>query len=180
LRGRGSVGGSVVLPREKTKMWPLELTATPTASPRWRSAEVSRIGNGTVAYFRDGLLLSEKELVKRKKIAVRKNRIACLRIANVGMSGQTIHLDGESEELKMAISSYIEMEERLLHSRDEALAQWSGGQDAYVTFDRESLYVTSWIFPGNLGALFARFGKPDSDGLLAALYAPALATFAGA
>jgi hypothetical protein len=35
-------------------------------------------------------------------------------------------------------------------------------------------------FSGDLGAFFARFGKPDGDGLLAAFYAPALATFAGA
>jgi hypothetical protein len=34
-------------------------------------------------------------------------------------------------------------------------------------------------FSGDPGAFFARFGKPDGNGLLAALYASTLATFAG-
>ena len=36
------------------------------------------------------------------------------------------------------------------------------------------------LFSGDLGAFFARFGESYGDGLLAALYAPAFATFAGA
>jgi len=35
------------------------------------------------------------------------------------------------------------------------------------------------LFSGDLGTFFARFGKADSDGLFAALYAPALAALAG-
>ena len=94
------------------------------------------------------------------------------------MSGQTIHLGMlRDEELKMALS----MEKRLLHSRDESI-QPNGArrQDTCVTFDRESLKCLTGFFPGDLGAFFTRLGKPDSDGLLAALYAPALATLAGA
>src|SRR6267378_3098919 len=96
------------------------------------------------------------------------------------MSGQTIHLDGERRGTENAISSYIEWRNRYCIAGMKALAQWSAQKDACVTFGRESLTCLARFFPGDLGALFARFGKPDSDGLLAALYAPSLATFAGA
>ena len=45
---------------------------------------------------------------------------------------------------------------------------------------RFALAGSTGFLTRDLGTFFSRFGEADGDGLLATLYAPALATFAGA
>src|SRR5258708_39384943 len=127
---------------------------------------------------------------KRVKIAVRANRMACLRVyacANVGAD----YTPGRGERRRI--------EEGFADIGIRTLRRWGGSantkahrplepacdrqaqnkQDASAPFERELSERLAGFFSGDLSAFFARFGKSDGDGLLAALYRPALSSFCG-